>query len=252
VSGLVSVSFEENEILICEKIKASNAVVGCAPWLTSHNIISALATLKHGASLVLDKQSMHRYLYKENNDLSELSYSFNSIKPLRFRVKNIPVDFPGMYNINTDFINEDAIRVFGQSSLNNSVKSLLHYKFMVFCDVIVNNDKDDEILPKSVICGSYNFSQNAQNCRETVILIDNPTIASNFFDEWAQAYLLSEQRQKYGEEMNPTFLIASSAREIVRNLNDEYFAEHLQELAEGKEHWEGAFYEKDCYYWSEN
>jgi|GEM_PF-6021615 len=145
----VDVSFHDNEKLIIKEINKHGAVLGCSPWITNNNIIESLINLEFGACIVTDKNSM-------NNYVGGYLGRFNKIRTLSFDVSQLPKN---SYFERNEVLgkNTSAIRVFGK--LMGGVTPLLHYKFLILCDV----DENGNINPKSVITGSFNLSSNASN-----------------------------------------------------------------------------------------
>ncbi|MEI5639073.1 MULTISPECIES: hypothetical protein [unclassified Pseudoalteromonas] len=211
--GGIKAYFDSNEDVIVDLILNSNAVIGCCPWLFNNKILAALKKLKYGSSIVIDKSEASKYKLKQ-------SKLYGDINPLSFNVNVLPSDFH-LTALPLDSINQDSVRVFGRDQSGPDKKSLLHYKFLVLCNV--NEDKGviTKILPKTVIGGSFNFSQNSTDCRESTLIMENEGVANDFFQEWARAYMLSENIKTYSCELNPEFLVANTEEEVINQLRDE-------------------------------
>jgi len=237
------VSFESNEEIVCEAIKNSAAVIGCAPWLNNTKILEELEKVKHGTCIVIDKGTF----YPKNHKL------YSKIPALSFDIANIPSDFSFLNQVESK-INTDAIRVFGKTEPEKgAIKSLLHYKFFVLCDVEMKNEKISGISPSAVIFGSFNFTKNATFCREVTTFIKNKEVANDFFNEWARVFWLSEPIKKFdNKEFNPEYMEATSAVEIIDQMREEEGIVTNFHLDSGRQDWEGNFFEKDSFHWSDN
>lgn len=211
--GGIKVYFDSNEDVIVDLILNSEAVIGCCPWLFNEKILVALKKLKYGASIVIDKSEASKYNLKNSN-------LYNGINALRFNVNVLPSDFH-LTAMPLDSINQDAIRVFGRDQSGPDKKSLLHYKFFILCNVNEDNGVITKLLPKTVIGGSFNFSKNSTDCRESTLIMENEGVANDFFEEWARAYMLSENIKTYRHELNPEFLLATTEEEVINQLRDE-------------------------------
>ncbi len=241
----VTVSFSGNEQFIVDTIGKATAVVGCVPWLTSYQVMGALAALRDGVCMVVDKHAMHSTLQRDGPKIC-------GMKPLPFRFNALPTDFVFTGPTASNSINNDSIRVFGRLPDGCSRPALLHYKFMVFCDSIINNGVAS-ITPRSVLFGSYNFSLSASFNRESVLFLDHPSIAQAFFDEWARAYALSEGPSGYDGSMNPEYIPSSGESDIVAQLKAERNILHAElQMIDGYHDWDAAFYDKDVARWSGN
>ena len=91
-----------------------------------------------------------------------------------------------------------------------------HHKFLVFCDKKSNG----EVIAKSVLTGSYNFTENANYSRENAILLEDEQVAKSYLCEWEKCVLLSESLEQFnGLDICPEFISESSFKEL-KNIND--------------------------------
>lgn len=226
ISKEIDLSFFDNEDFIIDEIGKYDAVVGCCPWLTNGKIIEALGMLSSGACIVTDKNAMSKYIDRSLDKL-------NKIKALEFETTDLPNSNFFFDQLLRDGANTSAVRVFGKPSTHPTEKPILHYKFLVLCEV--NKISRNKIEPKSVITGSFNLSKNATKSREMMLTIKDRYIVQCFYDEWAKAYILSENINSFSsEEINPEFLAANSEREILDKIEAEnIWVEKHEEIFNG-------------------
>jgi phosphatidylserine/phosphatidylglycerophosphate/cardiolipin synthase-like enzyme len=79
-----------------------------------------------------------------------------------------------MYAALTPAIGNRAIKFLGSRS--GRQKYLLHHKFLVAID--------SEGVARSLISGSFNFSQNALNNLENVVYVRDRDVAQSYLDEF--------------------------------------------------------------------
>lgn len=205
----VDVNFFDNEELILNHIKKHDAVIGCVPWITNHKIIKALSELKYGTCIITDKNSMKGYIKR-------YLAKFNEIKTLDFEISRLPTNNSYFDNNEIKGNNTSSIRVFGKPK--KGITPLLHYKFLILCDI----DNEKNIVLRSVIAGSFNLSSNATNSREMLLTITEPYIVKCFYYEWSKAFILSENVNNFSKvEIDPEFLNQNTAKEIIKNIDDE-------------------------------
>ncbi|EDM61162.1 hypothetical protein A79_0902 [Vibrio parahaemolyticus AQ3810] len=225
----VSVSFADNEKFLCSKLKGSKAVVGCAPWFSNRNIIKALSESEYGVSIVLDKSTMPRFdngNLKKNIKSNQITVYSKNCAPENFLFTPLPflhssVNFEFFFGKKDDVSeNYDSFRVIGRDQSSEGYKTLFHYKFLVICDVKIKNEFL-ELIPVSVLCGSFNFTENSTYCREALLHIETKNVVQGFFDEWSRVYIRSENIENYGSELSPEFLHVNSEGELKSLPKDE-------------------------------
>lgn len=212
-SKTIDVNFCDNEKLILQKIKEHDTVLGCTPWLTNKNILNGLSMLEHGACIVTDKNAMAPYV-------SGYLKKFRKIKALEFEVADLPNNNFYFDQLVIHGKNSSAVRVFGLPTGTQKKNPYLHYKFLIFCDI----EKDSKTLlhPKMVLAGSFNLSNNATYSREMILSIYDEHAVNCFFYEWSKAFMLSENVNRYSPtDLDPEFISASSAQEIIDKLDAE-------------------------------
>ncbi|MDS1911679.1 phospholipase D-like domain-containing protein [Vibrio parahaemolyticus] len=208
VSENIQVNFFNNEEWFINEIGGCDVVLGCVPWITNREIIKKL-TSKKGVCIVTDKNAMSKYI-------SRRLALFNDIPTFKFDVSMLPCNNSYFDGRELQGTNTSAIRVFGKPE--KDFTPMLHYKFFVMCD----KDENEDILVKSVITGSFNLSDNATNSREVLIKISDKHVVQCFYHEWAKAFILSENINEYSNtELNPEFLLESSADELVAVIDKE-------------------------------
>ncbi|MFP5516396.1 MAG: hypothetical protein ACLGJC_25360 [Alphaproteobacteria bacterium] len=172
--GCVRVVFKHIAEAIVAEIKEHEVIVGCSPW-NSGPIWTALH-LTPQVSLVASLG---------DEDKSQSARSF-------------PPAFPHAAST----VIRDALRIYWdmpavaksrefiprvQAAPGSDVHHRLHSKFLVFCD--------SNGTPKKVVTGSLNFSNNAENCLENVVFIENDKIALAYAGEWYQNVIFALQER---------------------------------------------------------
>jgi len=204
----IKVNFFNNKEWFIKEIGKYDVVLGCVPWFTNRGIIKEL-TSKKGVCIVTDKNAMGQYIE------GRLPL-FNNIPTLKFDVSKLPSNNSYFDGRELQGTNTSSIRVFGKPE--KDFTPILHYKFFVMCDI----DENQDILVKSVITGSFNLSDNATNSREVLLKISDEQVVQCFYHEWAKAFMLSENINKYSKtELNPEFLPETSADELVAVIDKE-------------------------------
>lgn len=206
----VRVYFDRLDEKVVDKIKSSDYVVGCICWFTSSKIINALKE-KEGVSLIMDKVNASRLK-------GPLLTSINEIPPVNVEVRTLGMGYAFCEPEILEGIVTEPLRVVGVSEeyQGNYKRALFHHKFMVFCD----KDEDGRLKPKSLITGSYNFTENGTRCRENIVFINDVETAGVYYGEWQKCCLLSESIKDFSEGMNPQYLDLNSLEDIIE-LNEE-------------------------------
>ncbi|TNZ68409.1 hypothetical protein CGK41_23860 [Vibrio parahaemolyticus] len=204
----VNVNFFDNEEWFIKEIGNYDVVLGCVPWFTNREIIKELMS-KKGVCIVTDKNAMGKYIEKRLP-------LFKKIPTLKFDVSKLPSNNSYFDGRELQGTNTSSIRVFGMPK--KDFTPMLHYKFFIMCDI----DENQDILVKSVITGSFNLSDNATNSREVLLKISDEHVVQCFYYEWAKAFILSENVEKYSKtELNPEFLPETSADELIAVIDKE-------------------------------
>lgn len=196
ISGNTEILFRNLERRLIQEIKNSEVVLGCVAWLTHFPILKALST--RDSIMVVQKEDFLRPdLYaNERNWKDSLRSAYNNLSCSFTRY-----DLPGVGNSLSTSCDPriSPVRCVGN---HNSGKLAafprMHNKFLVFCDVEINEDIPEDhfghrsIVPTKVWTGSFNFSDNATKSFENAVLISDSKIARAFANEFSQIFALSE------------------------------------------------------------
>jgi hypothetical protein len=239
----VTVSFDENVEYICSKIENSEVVIGCAPWFSNKKIFNSLIKVSEGISIVLDKSTVNKSIKSNSttwvdHDIKPKKSTLYEFNALPFNLSLLPTDFE-YTPFEDNVINKCSFRVVGRDQSTQKNKTLFHYKFLIICEVNKSDDMIIKIIPKSVICGSFNFSNNAEQSREALLHIENTDVAQEFYDEWARAYMLSENIEKFSKDLNPEYLPAKTEEEVLGLLAQD---DSIKRMADAHEY----MYENDA------
>ena len=212
--------FNNLEDFVVSEIKRSTAVIGCVNYLTSKKIINALAQLKDGMSIIMDKSTVSD---NRKKGFPRGAYGFKHFKALKFKIMSLDEQyvFGGHYELNcsdADAENTDPVRVFGCVVDDGQKKILLHHKFLVFCEL----HPDGFIQPLSVITGSYNFTENGSRCRENIIHLRGAQYADGYYGEWRSCFLMSESLDEFKNDVSPVYIKQGSVDAIRAAIKEEY------------------------------
>jgi phosphatidylserine/phosphatidylglycerophosphate/cardiolipin synthase-like enzyme len=156
VCGNIHIHFDGAAIVaaICRSIRHKDTVyvMGCSAWFTNATIISCMASNLKGCCVIVTKDKLLR------------------AKTTKAKYRQLPV------------YKDCAIRVIGSGSGYN--KSLMHHKYLV------GMGKDGEALWVST--GSFNMTQAATKHLENCMVIQDPSVAQVYLDEFVDLYKISK------------------------------------------------------------
>ncbi len=176
-NGFIDIEFRNIKERIIKEINESELVAGCVAWLTNKDILEAM---KGKTNIVVQKED---FLRPDNYKKNELHTYYEKIKSgLCFQeLTNFKFSYCGMSEC-------EGVRCFGNHNSNKSPAfPRMHHKFIVLYKI--NGIK---IIPQKVITGSFNFTHNAENSLENIIIINNKKIAEKYYNEFSQIMCLSE------------------------------------------------------------
>ena len=154
VCGKIKVHFDGIVNAVCRNIRKVDTryVMGCAAWFTNKRIISTMSTELKGCCMIVTKDKILK------------------AKTTNKKYKTLPV------------YKDTAIRVIGSGRGYN--KSLMHHKFMVGM-----NREGDALW---VVTGSFNFTESATKHLENCLVINDPSVAQVYLDEFVNLYKISK------------------------------------------------------------
>ena len=152
----ITVIFDGRSILnaIVRNIKREDTsyIVGCCAWLSNKRILKTMAENCKGVTLIVTKDKLC------NRSTNQLAYS------------KLTGCFAG-----------GTIRTAGAGK--GRFRSLLHHKFLV--------GLDEDRKPIWVSNGSFNLTENAVTNIENIMIMDDPEIATDFFEEFKRLHIIS-------------------------------------------------------------
>lgn len=193
-SGEVNAYFRGiEEKLICH-IEDAEFVFGAVAWLTSSKILDALAKVKYGVQVVVQKEDFLRPDI-ETHDSEWRKYLRSKYSNLKCDVQRYCFD-----NImqNLSICGDPSIEPVMCVGNHNRDKSpafpRMHNKFLLFARYPTSENIHDcpRIEPYAVWTGSFNFTKNATYSLENALYITNMEIVQAYFREYGQIYALSE------------------------------------------------------------
>lgn len=208
----VTAYFDQLEATIIKYIDASQYVIGCAAWLTNHNIIEALTKIK-GVKIVINKEEyLNSKIITSNNFFyTKLREKYDNISDMF----GLPCECCNT-NVGTETIhvrackskcacthNAPIVRLNSCSTFtkfsNGQIRqkpgailtcgivnspSKMHHKFLIFFD--------DKFETLGVWTGSYNFSSNSNSCIENGLYIRDKGTIQSYIDEFFLIYEFAE------------------------------------------------------------
>jgi hypothetical protein len=210
-SGTVSLYLRNLECKLISHIRQASLVVGCIAWLTNRRILQALAQVRDGVALVVQKEDFLRPdLGTTDSWRAELRTMYNRLKtpperhcwPSRVASLSVccdptmsPVRCVGNYN-------RDKKPAFPR----------MHHKFLVFCRSRITSDDLDfsfHVEPYEVWTGSFNFTENAVMSLENALVLRDREVVVAFFREWQQIEALSEPLDWHADWSAPEWRIGT-------------------------------------------
>lgn len=117
----------------------------------------------------------------------------------------------------------DRFRCVGHILKKDEIMPLMHHKFLVACK-LKNRKKGEEIpgqtlklVPKKFWSGSYNFSKNAGDSLENVIIGRDKNLAESFFEMWERIYTISEPLESKNNNVKPNIDFDFSIFDFLKN-----------------------------------
>ena len=195
--GKTTVLFKNIEKELIKRINSADIIVGCIAWLTSKPILEALSK-KKGVSLVVQKEDFLRPDYNNSSNWkNELRNMYNALPNTLSRYDEgwNGTILGGMSTSGDPEI--DSVRCVG--NYNKDKKPAFpraHHKFIVFCkktEISEYSYADLNFEPYEVWTGSFNFTFNAVNSLENVIISKDNKIVDAYLKEAAQIIAISEK-----------------------------------------------------------
>lgn len=221
-SGAVTVYFRMIEENFVRHVAEADAVFGCMAWLTNASLLRALADVKEGVQIIVQKEDFLRPDQKDwhsvtgDNFKVSLRIAYDRLNVIPWR-PDVPGTLAGLSCCEATPLH--AVRCVG---IHNKIKKIacprMHNKFMVFCRVkhetlpLWENRgtyTTTEYVPYAVWTGSFNFSHNATKSFENVVVIEDAAIAQAYCEEWSQIAALSEPLDWDSDWVEPQWCIGT-------------------------------------------
>jgi phosphatidylserine/phosphatidylglycerophosphate/cardiolipin synthase-like enzyme len=168
-------------------IRGSDIVVGCVAWITSRDVLEALASRR--VALVVQKETWWKKADARGAALAKRYAALNGgIPAVAFPDSLAPLGVKG----------PPAIACVGYGGGSNFML-LMHHKFVVRCEIV-----DPRLWPIAVWTGSFNFSANANDSFENAVEIHDPGIAAAYLAEFALVASLAETMNWRFTKPSPT------------------------------------------------
>ncbi len=177
-SDKVTVMLGELRPQLLKFINSSQIVVGCVAWITDPKILEALS--RRHVALIVQKEKW----WKENTSRgTRLAKYYSQL------TGGLPAEaFPSPLSGAPAGIGLAPIACMGSVGGGNGFGGpLMHHKFIIRCRAVKG-----ALVPEAVWTGSFNFSGNANNSMENVVVIRDPKIAAAYLHEFALVASLSE------------------------------------------------------------
>jgi len=210
-------SLEEHLIRWITEYK-DGVIFGCVAWLTSPQILDALALCNHVQIIVQKEDFLRPDFNSKNHWKKRLHQRYNNLKcgldkmTMRESVSRLSYAWePGI----------EAVRCVGNHNTDKSpAHPRSHHKFLVFCRAegsYFRGEKEipgvEMYYPEAVWTGSFNFTLNGGNSLENAVVFRdksglNPFINS-YLEEHHQIFGLSEKLNWEQPWSEPQFRIGS-------------------------------------------
>lgn len=213
-SGVCTAYFRELEAHFVRHAAEADAIVGCMAWMTNDTLLRTLAAVKHGVSVIVQKEDFLRPEQKDweeqGNWKKKLRYAYERIEPLssgRLYMRGLL----GRMGWNSDPMLESVRCVGNHNRTRKPAAPRMHNKFMVLCHYDSDEDRfdGDRYVPYAVWTGSFNFSENGTKSFENAVVIEDPVIAEAYFEEWSQIAAISEPLDWTSDWCAPEWRIGS-------------------------------------------
>lgn len=204
----VSVLFRDLEDILIGKIKAADAVLGAVAWLTSNEILDALACVDN-VSIIVQKEDFLRPDINANNS-NWRKYLRDKYNQLSCKLdRYVFPDILGRLSYCGD-PSIGAVRCVGNYNRDKSPAfPRMHNKFLVFANIEDGPEWSYTIEPYAVWTGSFNFTKNATYSLENALHITIPEIVEAYFKEYQQIAALSEPLDWETDWIEPEWRIGS-------------------------------------------
>lgn len=209
--GQVTVYFRDLQQKLLEQIAEADVVLGCVAWLTSFEVLKALAQ-KRGVSIIVQKEDFLRPDQRPTKDwLRNLKALYGDLYPTLTRrdIGGVLAEMRGrQYRTTAEelakewFIEDpmDPIRCVGiVGGEQERTNPRMHNKYLIFAHF----NEGEGVSPYAVWTGSYNLSATAERSFENALLLRNPNIVRAYFFEYGQIAALSEPLDWKSKEVNP-------------------------------------------------
>lgn len=182
-----------NQHLI-EHIQQADLVIGCVAWMTNTSILTAMASVPHGVSIIVQKEDFLRPdLEAQQGWQWRLRQLYNSLPapPERYTFHPLVggLSYAGDPSI-------QPVRCVGNhNNTRTPAFPRMHNKFLVFCNVgktTGDSYSTSPIQPHTVWTGSFNLTQTATESLENALVITDPPIVEAYYNEWQSILALSE------------------------------------------------------------
>jgi len=214
-NATVSVYFRDMENTLIRHIKDADVIIGCVAWLTNTKILKALKKVKHGVSIIVQKED---FLRPDCVKIGNLNKLYNDINGLKWHCAGREVDIDckpdisrySMCSLEDNFT--APIRCLGNHNKDkHPAFPRMHNKFIVFCKITNEKTIDDlkKVRPYAVWTGSFNLTHNSSNSLENAVYIEDHDIALKYTNEWAHLLCLSEPLDWESEWCAPQFRIGT-------------------------------------------
>lgn len=186
------------ESALADWIREADFVFGCFAWLTNRMVLDALADLKHGCQVVVQKEDFLRpdsgWTSQSNRELRE------RYERLRCGVSQYHLPSIASRLSTNSYDGVEPIRCAGVSPADRKlIWPRMHHKLAVACKCEVyeapryyGKELIHRFFPYSVWTGSFNPTANGSRSRENAVVADSESAGWFYIEEWAKVYAMSE------------------------------------------------------------
>lgn len=192
--GPVTTHFGDLKPALLRFIEGSEAIVGCIAWITSSEMVDALA--KRPVALIVNKEP-----FLKPGGKASAARQRETLARLQggLRRRDFPEPLSRMYQTRNDII--EAVRCVGHTGARVQNAPLMHHKFAVR----LTNGK-----PTAVWTGSFNWTVNASSSIENAVEIHDPEVAAQYLAEFARVAALSEPLNYLSTSVKPQWHLGTT------------------------------------------
>lgn len=188
-------------------IREAEFVVGCMAWFTNPTVLDALANVRDGCQIVVQKMDFLRPDVDSSGSAATIRAAYG-----RLRCDHDRYTLPGHAN-RISYCSDPSVEPVRCAGIRgNGTVPRMHHKFMVACRsrVLARGDGyHPAMIPFAVWTGSFNATKNGERSLENAVIIRSEAIAQAYAREWSHVLAMSEPLDWTSEYVEPEWRFGS-------------------------------------------